>query len=402
MDSRPTTTESLFEEPYDFSLVLGGPFYQIYRWARLSGSALELLPRRVLVICLFVWLPLLALSLLEGHAWGRAVQVPFLLDVHAHARFLVALPLFIVAELIVHQRMRLLVRQFIERALVPEAARPEFEAAVGSAMRLRNSVVAELLLLALVYLVGVLVIWRTQMVLNVATWYALPTQGALHPTLAGWWFITVSLPLFQFIWLRWYFRLFVWSRFLWQVARLDLRLVPTHPDRAGGLGFLSNAVLSFAPLLLAQGVVLAGWLGGRIFFTGARLLEFKPELLTMVVLMAFVVLGPMLVFTPHLARSRRVGLREYGALASGYVRSFDHKWLRGGAAGGRPLLGSPDLQSLADLGNSFQMIRAMRFVPFDNETVLLVIVVVLLPVLPLTLTMLSLDEVLKQLVKLAF
>ena len=68
-------------EPYDFSLVLGGPLYQIFRRAHLSGSTLELLQRRVIVISLFAWLPLLILSILEGRAWGSGVEMPFLYDV---------------------------------------------------------------------------------------------------------------------------------------------------------------------------------------------------------------------------------------------------------------------------------------------------------------------------------
>ncbi len=402
MDPEPTASEKLFEEPPDFSLVLGGPLYQIYRRSHLSGDALELLRRRVLVICLFVWLPPFALAALEGRAWGGAVQVPFLWDVHAQGRFLVALPLFIAAEWVVHREMRLLVRQFIERALVPPVARPRFDAAIASALRLRNSVVAELLLIAFVYVVGVLVIWRMEAALKVPTWYALPANGALHLTLAGWWFITVSLPLFQFILLRWYFRLFVWSRFLWQVARIDLRLVPTHPDQAGGLGFLSLVAGAFAPLLLGQSALLASWLAGRIFFTGARLLEFKAELLAAVVLLLLFVLGPLLIFMPHLARARRAGLREYGSLASRYVREFDRKWRRGDASSSEPLLGSPDLQSLADLGHSFEMVRSMRPVPFGKDTLIILIAVILLPVLPLTLTMFSLEDLLKQLLKAVF
>jgi len=402
MDTNSTAAEHPFQEPYDFSLVLGGPLYQLYRRARLSGTALELLRRRVLVICIFVWLPLFALSVLEGHAWGGAVQVPFLYDVHAHARFLVALPLFIVAELVVHRQMRLDVRQFILRGLMPDAARPKFDAALASALRLRNSVLAELLLLAFAYLVGVLVFWPTLGALHVTTWYALPADGARRPTLAGWWLLAVSLPLFQFFLLRWYFRLFVWARFLWQVARIDLRLVPTHPDQAGGLGFLSSGVVAFGPLLLGQGALLAGWLADRICFAGARLLQFKLELLAAVVLLLLSVLGPLLVFIPHLERSRRTGLREYGFLAQHYVREFDQKWLRGGASPNEPLLGSPDLQSLADLGNSFQFVRAMRPVPFDTHTLLRLLGMILLPMLPLALTMISLDELLIKVVKAIF
>ncbi len=218
-------------DPYDFSVVLGGPLYQIVRRTHLSGDGLELLRRRLLVIPLFTWLPLLILSIVDGHAWGPAVTVPFLKDIEAHVRLLVALPLLILAEIVVHQRMRSTARQFLERGLIADTSRGKFDAAVASAVRLRNSVTAEVVLLVFVYVVGVFFVWPRYIALNVATWYSLPSGGArsLHP--AGWWFVFVSLPLFQFILFRWYFRIFIWIRFLWQVARCELRLVATHPDR---------------------------------------------------------------------------------------------------------------------------------------------------------------------------
>ena len=254
-------------DPYDFSLVLGGPLFQLVARARLSGNALELLVRRVIVISLFAWLPLLILSILGGRAWGDGVRVPFLVDLEVHARFLLALPLLIVAELVVHQRMRPVARQFLERGLIPERSRARFDLAMASAVRLRNSIVAEVLLIALVYLVGALYVWpRFNIGLTVSTWYAVPTGVGQHLSPAGWWLVYVSLPLFQFILFRWYFRLFVWVRFLWQVARCELSLVPTHPDRAGGLGFLSLTVVAFAPVLLAHGVLLSGLIADRIFF----------------------------------------------------------------------------------------------------------------------------------------
>ena len=244
----PAGGETPPQDPYDFSVVLGGPLYQIVRRAHLSGDALDLLRRRIVVIPLFAWLPLLILSALAGRAWGDAVRVPFLADIEVHARFLLALPLLIVAELVVHQRMRPVVRQFLERGLIPDTSRARFNAAVASALRLRNSVVAEVLLIAFVYLVGILYVWPRYIALDVATWYAVPVGGSRQLSPAGWWFGYVSLPLFQFMLLRWYFRLFVWIRFLWQVTRCELSLVPTHPDRAGGLGFLSLTVIAFAPL----------------------------------------------------------------------------------------------------------------------------------------------------------
>ena len=174
--------------------------------------------------------------------------------------------------------------------------------------------------------------------LNVPTWYAVPASGGRQLSLAGWWFMYVSLPLFQFILFRWYFRLFVWMRFLWQVARGDLSLVPTHPDRAGGLGFLSLTVFAFAPVLLAHGVLLAGLIADRIFFHGARLPDFKVQLAVVVVFLLVIVLGPLLLFTPHLGSARRAGLREYGdpgpALRSGVRRQVASRGRAGGRAAG--------------------------------------------------------------------
>jgi hypothetical protein len=392
----------LLQDPYDFSLILGGPLYQLLRRAYLSGDALELLRRRILVISLLAWLPLLVLSLWEGQALGGSATVPFLWDVEIHVRFLLAVPLLILAELVVHMRMRLVVKQFLERELIPESARTRFEAAVASVLRWRNSVWAEVCLIGLVYGVGVLIVWRDHVALQTATWYAVPAGGQLKLSLAGYWYGYVSLPLFQFLLLRWYFRLFIWARFLWQVSRLELRLVPTHPDRAGGLGFLSNSAYAFMPLLLAQGALYAGMIANRILFLGATLPAFKIDLVLVGAVLLFAVLGPLLVFIPQLARAKRTGLREYGVLAQRYVREFDHKWLRGGAGADEPLVGSGDIQSLADLGNSFEVIRTMRVVPFTKETIVHLVVTTLAPVLPLTLTMVSMDELLGRLLVAVF
>ena len=131
--------------------------------------------------------------------------------------------------------------------------------------------------------------------------------------------------------------------------------MPTHPDRCGGLGFIASVVYAFLPLLLAQGTMMAGMMANRIFYAGATLPEFRVELIGLVAVMVFAVLGPLLVFSRQLEAAKRAGLREYGALAQRYVRDYDHKWLRGGAPPDEPLVGSADIQSLADIGNSFEV-----------------------------------------------
>jgi len=386
----------------DFSLVLGGPLFQMLRRTRLADDALMLQRRRIVVISLLAWLPLLILSALGGELLGGTSKVPFLMDVEVHVKFLLAMPLLIVAELVVHERMRAIARTFHDRHLIPENARIQLDGAIASAYRLRNSVTAELLLIAVVYLIGVTVVWRHYMALDTSTWYATPGVDGTRLTLAGVWYGYVSLPVFQFLLCRWYFRLFIWTRLLWQVSRINLNLVPTHPDRVGGLGFLAATSHAFIPLLMAHGALLAGNLANQIFFLGASLTQFRLEILLLVIFMVCLVVGPLMVFAPQLAATKRTGLREYGTLAQRYVREFDAKWVHGDGPTDEPILGSGDIQSLADLGNSLEVVKGMRIVPVTKEAMFQLAVTTIAPIVPLVLTLMPLEELLKKLFGILF
>jgi hypothetical protein len=386
----------------NFSLVLGGPLFQLLCKTHLSDDAMTHLRQRVIVIALIGWLPLLLLSALHGDLVGHKVAVPFLLDLEVHIRFLVAVPLLVVAELVVHRRLNRVALGFLDRNLIPKAAMPRFDAALSAAFRLRNSVPAELLLLVVVYGIGIQVVWRHFTALDADTWYATSSAGGFKLLPAGIWFGYFSLPLFQFLLLRWYFRLFIWVQFLWRVSKIELTLVPTHPDRVGGLGFLSRTAHAFSVLLVAHGAMVAAQLANRILYLGDTLPQFQGEIAVMVVFLLCVVFGPLLVFTPQLARAKRTGLYEYGALAERYVREFDAKWLHGGGAGTEALVGSADIQSLADLDSSYEIVRTMHAALIDKQALIQLAVAVLLPIAPLLLTVMPLEALLKKLVGVLF
>jgi hypothetical protein len=386
----------------DFSLVLGGPLFQLLFRAHLAGNAMTLVTRRIIAFGLVTWVPLLALSLLDGNFFGGNVTVPFHRDAETHIRFLAVVPLLLVAELIVHERLLPVARTFLGRGLIPRDALKRFDSAVISAFRLRNAMSAEVFLLAFVYAAGVFFVWRRYTMLDVSTWYATKSDAGLTLSRAGMWYVNVSLPIFQFLLLRWYFRLFIWARFLWQVSRIRLILVPTHPDQAGGLGFLSQTVYAFSTLLVAHGAMLAAQIADRIFFARAALLDFKVVVAVMFAGLMCFVFGPLLVFSPQLARAKRDGVIEYGTLAERYVRDFDAKWLRGGAPSGEPLLGSSDVQSLADMGNSFSVVRSMRLAPITRDSILQLAAAVLVPLAPLLLTVMSIEDLARKLFGLVF
>lgn len=374
----------------DFSIVLGGPLYQIWRRTRLVRPPLELLIRRIVVITLLAWLPLFALSFLSGNAL-RGVAVPFLFDLDTHVRFLIVLPLLIGTELYTHARISLIARLFQDRGIVTPEIKERFLGIVDSTLRLRNSVVAETLLVVIVYVVGHW-IWTHQAALTVATWYASRDTSDLHLTLAGYWYAFVGIPIFQFLLLRWYYRMALWYRFLWKVSRLNLRLIATHPDGAGGLGFLALNAYAFAPILVAHTVLLAGMIANRIWHQSASLPDFRLEIAGMLVYLLALAFLPLTAFTPTLLKAKLAGLAEFGGLSQSYVSAFDAKWVRGGAPVTERLVGSSDIQSLADLANSYKIVQGMRPIPFGKETVFRVAMLLVLPFLPLIPTVIPVDK----------
>jgi hypothetical protein len=379
----------------DFSLVLGGPLYQLWRRMFLSGPALELLARRMIGIPTIAWLPPLGLSLWEGHAL-RGVAVPFLYDFAVHVRFLVAVPILLLAEIVVHDRIRRVVQQFVNTGIVTSQMLPDFQAAISRTMRLRNSLVIEIALAVLAFGFG-WAIWRGDTGLASSSWFGTVEEGKQITTVAGWWYLHISIPMFQFLLYRWYFRLFVWFVFLKRVARLPLHLTPTHPDRAGGLGFVGAGAHAFVPVILAQSIVLSAVIGSRIVFHGKPLVTFQYEIVAFFVIQLLLVLGPPCVFAKTLLELKRQGRREYGVLAAHYTSEFHDKWIEGGAPPGEPLLGSSDIQSLADLANSYTVIGEMRPVPFSKDTLVQVVGAVAIPLLPLALSIVPADEILKKL-----
>lgn len=386
------------EEPTDFSLVLGGPLFQLLRKTHLEGDATELLHRRILASVLLTWFPLLLLSAFHAGV-GTAGRISFFRDIEVHVRFLVALPLLIAAELLVHSRLRPVVRRFIDWRIVLPGDIPTFQKAVGSAIKIRNSVYVELALLAAVYTLG-LWLWNSRVELGRATWFAL-SGGRWNLTPAGYWYVFVSLPVFQFILLRWYMRLFIWARFLWQVNRIELNLLPTHPDRCGGLSFVGKGSYAYSPILVAQGAILGAIVADRVLYRSEALPSFKFLIGGSVVFFVLVVLGPLLMFVPRMARSKRKGLGDYGMFAQRYVESFHQKWVRAPFPAGE-LLGTGDIQSLADLGNSYDIIRNMRVVPFGLQDVSRLALAAAVPLSPLLLTIYPFDELVIRIVKMVF
>jgi hypothetical protein len=185
--------------------------------------------------------------------------------------------------------------------------------------------------------------------------------------------------------------------FLFRVSRLDLELTPTHPDRAGGLGFLGWGLASFAVVLLAVSAVLSGSLAGEILFRGSSLNALKYHVAVFVVLAIVIVHAPLLAFAGRLARCRFRALLDFGALIGEHDRAFDEKWIKARGTDRSGLLGSPDAASLADVGLVYEHVERMQLVPFDRKAVLVLVTAALIPMIPLIGTAVPLQEILSKL-----
>jgi hypothetical protein len=175
------------------------------------------------------------------------------------------------------------------------------------------------------------------------------------------------------------------QNFLWQVSRLNL---PIHPDHCAGLAFLGKSAYAFGPILFAQGVMLAGVVASRVLYRGESLLSFKLQMGGFVVFFVLAILGPLLMFTPKMAAAKRKGLADYGQVAQGYVDRFEEKWVLN-TPPSEEVLGSGDIQSLADLNNSYDIVRGMRAVPFGLDDIFRLAAATAAPLVPLLLTIFS-------------
>jgi hypothetical protein len=356
-----------------------------------TGRAILL---RALGAILIAWVPMAVLSAVEGLALGPTRRESFLLDVAAYSRFLIALPLLIMAEGFALPLLGHIVRHLARPELLPETERPRYDAAVARASRLVRSPLAAMIMIAVAY-VATIQAGRGAYPADVETWVTATTNGARALSWAGLWRTFVSQPLYVVLVLMWLWRAAVWAIFLRKVSRLELRLVASHPDHMGGLRFVMASLRAFSPVGLALAVGISGTIAERVFVGGTRVTQFAPVIGVVVVVLLLLFVGPLFVLSKPLKKIRTRAIFSYGRLASGVGYHFEREWLRPAEDVPAGALQSAEFSATTDLYSIITNANTVRVIPIDLNGVVPLVLAILLPFVPLALFEMPLVELLK-------
>jgi hypothetical protein len=381
-------------EAIAFPLVSGSSVNTFAGYLNLSPPSAESRWRRIGILILITWVPLLLLSIVAGYAFTReTVQIPFLHDPALFGRFLFVVPLLEFSELLISISLTVQAQHFLQSAVVADRERPQFDAAALEVLQLRSSKAGLIIIGILSFsLAFIIKYWEFDPAFS--TWEI--CNSARTP--AGWWYALISLPILYFFLLHWLWIFLLWSFFLYRVSRLDLQLTPTHPDHAGGLGFLGWGVASFSTVLMAIAAMFSSAVFYEMIHNQVTLEKLKYHVMVFVVIAIAIIYSPLLFFAGRLSRFRFRGLLDFSSLVLRYDRKFEEKWIeRKTDVTDDELLGSADIQSLADIASAYGHVDDMRLIPFDVKAFAVLVGSALLPFLPLLVAEAGVIEILKKL-----
>jgi hypothetical protein len=361
-----------------FSLARDDSLHDVQRVARLMPLRGFGLGRRVAILIAVTWLPLVVAALLSRRAF--AGTEPLLQHFGVHVRFLVAVPLFLLAEPLAERVGRRVIGYFLSSGLVADADRSAFVGIVESCRRLLRSRLALLGVVGFAVVQAVLSLRDLAQTHEIHGWAA--ADGGTGLGFAAGWFLLVSRPIYGVLLFNWIWRLLVTVVLLWRIARLELQLVPTHPDGCGGLGFLQNLPTVFAPVIMASSAVLASRWGHDVLYHQVPVESLRISMIVFVALVLVLFLAPLLVFAPSLLALKRRGLLAYGALVGRHGRMVERRWVRGEAVADDGLLAAPELGPVADTLTLYESIQRLRAAPIGKQSIATVAGAAAIPMLP--------------------
>ena len=384
-----------------FPLFEGGPFAKLLKPLRLAGEEHRHVRRRLGFAVLTTWVALAVLAAAQGLAIGPSWRKSMLLDAAMYARYLVALPLLILATPGLRRKLETIVHHFVEAGLVKEREKETFFANINEMLRWRDSVAAAIVIVAWAVVKAVIFGFGTISLADIAdTWRVVETAGHRALSLAGWWQVAFCEPLYEIAMLQLLYRLALWWRFLWKTSRLELQLKAAHPDGAGGLAFLGMGLPAFQLSAFAVAASVAGTLANLILWMGASFASFKYAIVVVVGALVGLMAGPLVFFTRQLGSVKQRAVFSCGTLAIRQLRAFEEKWLGTSPLGAEEMLQDADFSAVRDFNATVTAVQNMKTLPFKLKELIQLAVASSLPFLPVAAIEIPLKDILLQVFKL--
>lgn len=385
-----------------FRLSTGGLVYRFLNLLRIQQAERYSFKRRHLVLIALCWLPLVLLTAIEGNLFNSSLDSPFIYDLTPYVRYLIDLPLLINADIIIDQLIISVLQSIRSSGILGEDNKERYYKAVEKFSQRKDSYFADIVIIVISY--GVVLTYLADMdELSASTaftnWIVTHGDAGAQLTHAGWWFVLVSSPVLQIILYRWLWRFYLWIEFLFRVSRLELKLQPTHPDLAGGLGILKNGESAFILIAIAFGALLSVGMAEDILYTDKTLFLSLPDIMVFIIIAIILMTLPMFFFIKQLAMTKRWGRVVYGDLGHRLSNAFDKKWGNpADESNGDELLKTADSSAVCDYADIYGVVDGMRFMPISLKGYFLQIILLIIPFIPLILTEYSLTDILKRLV----
>jgi hypothetical protein len=365
-----------------------------------DGSIRNLHSPQVAILAVAVtWVPLIALAAVQGLALGPSRAQSVLLDPAILVRFLVALPILIIAPSKSAKIINDVANHFLRAELLNGAEVDRFRAIVRQRTILRKSRVGESVCLVLAFAfsaIYVLVFLRD----TAPSWRILGSGGHHSLSLAGWWFVTICEPLYLFVLLRFLYRIALWWVFLWKTSRLNLQLHSVHPDGAGGLGFLGLTLNTFRLSAFAISASFAGGVANLVLLKGVPASELKYEIVGLILFVVGLFVVPLCLFYQReLSRARDRDVLNYWVLIAAQLREFEKKWIASDSDR-MATLTAADFSEVTGPSALLEGVRRMTLLPFETKDLLFLVATVLVPFIPVAALVIPLASMLRRILEL--
>jgi hypothetical protein len=378
--------------PTELSLVRGGPSYRTQQASRLTRPDRWNIGRRIAVSIVISWVPLLLITAFLNPDGLRS----FLTDSRVYARLFIAIPALLIGEMVMDRRLREAFRYIRQADLLDPPDMEYMDCVVARLVRIRDSFLPELLILILIF---VRIVLRYRDLVDTTPWLGHEAGAAYIFTAAGWYGLLVSAPLFSFLLALSLWRWLLWTFFTFQLSRRNLKLVATHPDKRGGLGFLGLTSSAFVPIAFATASVIASTWHREIVHHGAHVMNFKLPAIVLAVIIVLIALGPLIFFVPRLVVLRRRGILDYGILGQVHSADYHEKWISHRAGHEAEFLQAQETVTVTGFGITFEKIEGLEPFPANLASLYPLVAAVAIPALFVILTEIPLRVVIEDLLK---